>query len=183
MHTIIHGQNISPAHGGSKNALFTATVTIVFALGLYSLFLAYRGIDEVRQANIAGLMRTATPADSNKIRIALGSLTHQDLVFVILEAEEAGSDQEVEIATRSAARALAYSGLEVSVRLLSPDDPDLAVIAAQNGVSRFPAVLAVKKDTGIVLVTDEIDENKLLHAYQSVLGRTSSCEDAAAAVY
>lgn len=183
LHQIIRDQNISPASGRLKNALFTITVTIAFVLGLYSLFLASRSIDEVQQADIVGLIRTATPADAEKIKIALGSLTDQDLVFVVLETAEVGPDPEVEIAARRAARALANSGMHVSVRLLGPADPDLTVIAAQNGVSQFPAVLAVKKDGGIVLVTDEINEKKLLHAYQTVWGKTSSCDDAAKAVY
>lgn len=183
MHRIIRGQNRSPASGRLKNALFTVTVTIAFVLGLYSLFLAARSVGKERQSDTVGLIRTAMPADAERIRIALGSLTDQDIVFVVLETAEVGPDPEVEIAARRAARALAGSGVNVSVRLLGPADPDLALIAAQNGVSRFPAVLAVKKDGGIVLVTDEINEKRLLHAYQRVWGKTSSCDDAATAVY
>lgn len=183
MHRIISYHNKCPASGRLKNALFTVTVTVAFVLGLYSLFLAARNVDKVQQSDIVGLIRTATPADAEKIRIALGSLTDQDLVFVVLEAAEIGADPEVEIAARRAARALATSGMDVSVRILGPADPDLNLIAAQNGVSRFPAVLAVKKDGGIVLVADEISEKQLLHAYQSVWGKTSSCDDAATAVY
>ena len=183
MHHIIRDQNRPPASGRLKNALFTVTVTIAFVLGLYSLFLASRSIDKVQQANIVGMIRTATPADAEEIKTALGSLINEDLVFVVLETAEVGRDPEVEIAARRAARALANSGMDVSVRLLGPADPDLTVIAAQNGVTRFPAVLAVKKDGGIVLVTDEINERKLLHAYQRAWGKTSSCDDAAKAVY
>lgn len=166
-----------------KNGLFTVTVTAAFALGLYSLFLASANAGKVQPSSLSGLLRTAAPADTVKIEMALGALADQDIVFVILYAAETGLDPEVEIEARRAARALTGSGLAVSVRLLGPGDPDFTLIAAQNGVDRFPAVLTVKKDGGIVLLTDEINEKNLVQAYQGVWGKASSCDDASSAVY
>ncbi len=173
-----------PSAGGRlRNVVFTVTVTTAFALGLYSLFLASASADKVRPLTTAGLLRTATAADGEKIEIALGVLVEQDLVYVVLDKPEVGPDPDVEIAARRAARALTDSGLAVSVRLVDPGDPDFTTIVAQNDISRFPAVLAVKKEGGIVLVTDDLSEKNLLHAYHAVWGKTSSCEEAGAAVY
>jgi hypothetical protein len=177
------GHSCRSAGGRLKNILFIVTVTTAFIFGLHSLFLAYRNNNNVQQENMVDLIRTAGPIDTEKINSALGSQSSQDLVFVVLESAEAGPDPEVEIAARNAARALANSGLAVSVRFLDPGDPNFMKIAAQNSLDRFPAVLAVKKSGGIVWVTDEINENNLLHAYQRVWGKTSSCDDAASAIY
>jgi hypothetical protein len=183
VHQIKRDYDVSSAGDRLKNVFFTVTVTIAFVLGLYSLFLASANADNVQPSTIAGLLRTATSADAEKIEIALGALAEQDLAYVVLYTTEVGPDPKVETAARRAARALTESGMAVSVRLLGPGDPDFTMIVAQNGVGRFPAVLAVKKDGGIVLVTDEINEKNLLHAYQGVWGKTSSCDDSRSAVY
>jgi hypothetical protein len=163
--------------------LFTVTITTSFALGLYSLFLAYANAGKVQPLITEGLLRTATAADAEKIEIALGVLTDQDLVYVVLDSPEFGPDPDVEMAARKAARALNDSGLDVSVRLLDPGDPDFTTIVAQNSINQFPAVLAVKKEDGIVLVMDDLNEKYLLHAYYRVWGKTSSCDEARSAVY
>lgn len=166
-----------------KNVLFTVSVAAAFALGLYSLFLAAANAHDVRSSAAAGFLRTAAAADTGKIDTAFGDPAGQDLVYVVLSDEEVGSAPEAEIAARRAAQTLAASGMTVSVRILGPRDPDFTTIVVQNGVGRFPAVLTVKKDGGIVLVSDVINEKNLLHAYRSVWGKTSSCEDAKSAVY
>jgi hypothetical protein len=158
-------------------------VAISFALGLYSLFLAYANAGKVQPLTTEGMFRTATAADSEKIEIALGVLTDRDLVYVVLDSPEVGPDPDVEIAARKAARALNDSGLVASVRLLNPRNSDFTLVVEQNGINRFPAVLAVKKNGGIVLVMDDLSEKNLLYAYYSVLGKTSSCDDAKSAVY
>jgi hypothetical protein len=166
-----------------KNVVFTVAVASVFALGLYSLFLASANAGKERPTSVAGLLRTAVPADTEKIERALGVMSEHDLVYVVLSAAKNGPDPDVEAAARKAALALLDSGINVSVRFLDSGDPDFTTVVEQNGVGRFPAVLAVKKSGGIVLVTDKINEKNLLHAYQSVWGKTSSCDDAKSAVY
>ncbi len=166
-----------------KNILFTVVVAVSFALGLYSLFLAYANAGKVQPLTTEHMFRTATAADSEKIEIALGVLTDRDLVYVVLDSPELGPDPDVEIAAHKAARALNDSGLVASVRLLNPRNSDFTLVVEQNGINRFPAVLAVKKNGGIVLVMDDLSEKNLLHAYYSVLGKTSSCDDAKSAVY
>jgi len=166
-----------------KNVFFFATVASAFALGFYSLFLASANADKKQPSNIAGFLRTATAVDTGKINIALGDLTERDLVYVVLYTAEAGPEPEVEIAARRAAQTLSDSSMSVSVRLLDPGDSDFSKIVTQNGVGRFPAVLTVKKNGGIVLVTDKINEKNLLHAYHGVWGKASSCVDAGSAIY
>lgn len=166
-----------------RNVLFTITVITAFALGIYSLFLAYVNAGKVQPLTTEGLLRTATAVDGEKIKIALGDLTEQDLVYVVLDVPEVSPDPGVEVAAEKAAQALADSGLVVSVRLLDPRDPDFMMVVAQNGISRFPVVLAVKEGGGIVLVTDDLSEKNLLHAYYDVWGKTSSCDEARSAVY
>ncbi len=102
---------------------------------------------------------------------------------MVLYAAEAGPAPEVETAARSAAQILTDTGTAASIRLLGPRDPDFTTVVTQNDVGRFPAVLAVKKSGGIVLVTDEINEKNLIHAYHGIWGKTSSCDDAKSAVY
>lgn len=162
---------------------FTLALASAFALGLYSLFLASVNANKTRPLTAEGMRRTATAADAEKIEVALGGLTEPDLVLVVLDASEVAPDLDVEIAVRSAARSLGDSSLAVSIRLLNPAVPDFAPIVAQNGVSRFPAVLAVKKRGGIVLVTDNLSAENLLNVYRVVWGKKSSCEDAKSAVY
>ena len=166
-----------------RHVLFTFTVTTAFALGLHSLFLAFANTDKLQPSATAGMLRTATAADSEKIEVALGAMAKQDLVYVVLDISEVGPDPEVELAARRAARVLADSGMVVSVRLLDPEDPDFTTIVAQNGIGRFPAVMVVKQDGGIVLVTDDLNEENLLHAYLGVWGKTSSCNEARSAIY
>ncbi len=183
MHQIRRDFDSSSAGGRVKNVFFTVTVTTAFALGIYSLILASADADKVQPSTIAGLLRTATAADVEKIEIALGVLAEQDLVYVVLDTAEVGPDPDVEVAARRAVRALNDSGMAVSVRFLGPGDPDFTMIVAQNGIGRFPAVLVVKKDGGIVLVTDDLNEKNLLHAYLGVWGKTSSCDEARSAIY
>lgn len=183
VHQIQHNDDVPSDSGRWKNVLFTVAVTAAFALGVYSLFLASANADKAGPSDITGLVRTATPADAGKIEVALGAPAGQDLVYVVLYDAEVGLDAEVEIAARRAARSIAESGIAVSVRLLGPGDADFATIASQNGVVRFPAVLAVKRDGGIVLVTDDINEKTLLDVYEAVWGKKSSCDDAGSGVY
>lgn len=166
-----------------RSALFWVTVTAAFALGLYSLLLASVNAGKVPPGTNEGWLRTATASDTEKIRAALGDLAARDLVYVILETPLAGPDPAVENAARRAARTLSDSGLAVSVRVMEPNDPDFRTIATQNGISRFPAILMVKKDGGIVLVTNDLNEQNLLHAYHRIWGRTSSCEEEKSAIY
>lgn len=173
----------STASGWFPNVLFTVMVTGAFALGFYSLFLASANAGKVRPLTNEGLVRTATAADAEKTEIALGVLTEHDLVYVVLDTPEFGPDPDVERAAWRAAEVLTDSGLVVSVRPVNPVNPDFATIVAQNDVSRFPAVLVVKKGGGIVLVTDDLSEENLLHAYHSVWGKTSGCNEAASAIY
>jgi hypothetical protein len=53
----------------------------------------------------------------------------------------------------------------------------------QNTISRFPAVLIVKKNGGIVLVTEDFSLQNLLGTYYSVWGKNSDCGSARNAVY
>lgn len=166
-----------------KNVIFAIVVTTAFVAGLYSLFLAAANAGRIQPPDVESLVRTALPADTSRIEAALGDATGQDLVYVVLYTTETGPAPEVEAATRKAARALAESGMTVSVRLLGPGESDFTTVVTQNDVARFPAVLAVKPDGGIVALTNGITEKNLIETYQTVWGKASSCDDASSAVY
>lgn len=165
-----------------KVVVFAIGVTTAIVLGLYSLYLAVAHAELAQPSNTADLLRTATASDVGKIETALGALADQDLVYVVLESAELGSDHELETTARKAARSLTDSGMAVAVRQLA-GDPDFTTIVAQNDVVRFPAVLLVKKDGGIVLVSDDLNVDRLLLAYEAVWGKTSSCDEATSALY
>ncbi len=183
MHRSWSDSGSSATRGQLKHVLFAFMVTTAFALGFYSLYLASANAGKARPLTASGLLRTATATDGEKIGIALGDLAEHDLVYVVVDAPEVDADLDATVAARRASRALTDSGLTVSIRLLDPGDPDFTTIVMQNGISRFPAVLAVKKDGGIVLITDDLSEGNLLRAYRKVWGKMSSCEEAASAIY
>jgi hypothetical protein len=166
-----------------KNVIFALAVTAAFIAGLYSLFLAAANAGRIHTPDVEGLVRTAMPADTGRIELALGGAAGQDLVYVVLYTADTGPAPEVETAARKAARAVAESGIAVSVRFLRPGEPDFATVVTQNNVDRFPAALVVKPDGGIVSVTNGITEKNLIDAYQTVWGKASSCDDASSAVY
>jgi hypothetical protein len=163
--------------------LFTVAVTTGFVLGLYSLVLASVNAAGVASEPNAGLVRTATPADADLMAMVLGDLADKELVYVVLDTAAFGPDQGARTAARRAAEDLADSEMITSVRFLSPADSQFTTIVAENGIGRFPAALVVKRDGGIVLVTHDISEESLKHAYMTVWGTASSCEDAGSAIY
>jgi hypothetical protein len=166
-----------------KDVFFTITVTAAFTLGFYSLLLAAANKGKVLPLTTFGVERTATASDAEKISLALGAFARHDLVFVVLGSSDAGPDPGAVNAAGRAARALTDTGTDAAVRLLGPLDSDFGPIVEQNGVGRFPAVLAVKKDGGIVLVADEIDEESLLSVYRRIWATATSCNDAIADIY
>jgi hypothetical protein len=166
-----------------KNTLFVIGVIAAFSFGLYSLILAYANAGKVKPVIASGLQRTAAAGDTDKIETALGQATDQDLVFLILDTLDVGSDPGVRTAVQSATRALADSGLTCSLRYMHPETFDFWKIVEQNGVVYFPAVLAVKRKGGIILLADDLDKNRLLAAYYEVWGKTSTCNDAKSFVY
>ncbi|MCP4903211.1 MAG: hypothetical protein GY906_40130 [bacterium] len=165
-----------------KNALFTAVVTIAFGLGMSSLLLAVATPPGDSNGSAAGRVRTALANQIEKIDIVIGDPEEKGIVYAVVNVFEIGDDPRVVEAARGAAHSLGESGLDASVRLLGPGDPDFAQIVEQNDIVRFPAVLVAKKGAGIVLVSDEITEESLAGAYWQVLGRSSSCVGAMAGV-
>jgi hypothetical protein len=172
-----------PVGGRVKRVLLGTAIATAFALGVYSLILASVNADKVQPLAISGLVRTATASDMDRIATALGNHSTHELVYVVMDTPELGPDPNVEIAAKAAAQILTDSGLVVSVRVLGPGDLDFAAIVEQNGIGRFPAVLVVKKEGGIVLVSDDLSEKNLLHAYFKVFGKKSSCDGAASEIY
>lgn len=170
-------------HGLIRYVTFIFGVTSMFILGFYSLFLAYTYAGKAQTFTTDNLLRTAAPSDNEKIETALGSFLDKDIIFVVLDTSSIGINPALELSAMSAAKILADSGLTSSVRILYPEDNDFAVIVAQNDISRFPAVLAVKKEGGIIQITDDQSEEYLLFAYHSVWGKTSDCSDDKLAVY
>lgn len=175
--------NRSSTGGRLRNVLFTITVTTAFALGLYSLFLASANAGKVKALAQEGLVRTATAKDEAQIALALGSLIEPELAYVVVDAPLGPADPDLERTAQQAAQNLFDSGLVASVRRLEPIDPDYATIVEQNTIGHFPAVLVVKKNGGIILVTEDFSPENLSQAYHTVWGKSSDCGSAKNAVY
>lgn len=166
-----------------KNVLFIITVAAMFIIGFYSLFLASVSANKTQTFTTENLLRTVDPSDTDKINRALGHSFDMDFVFVVLDTSVSGTNPNLEFSVRSAALTLADSGLTSSVRILYPEDNDFTEIAAQNDINSFPAVLAVKKEGGIIQIMNDHSEEYLLYAYHSIWGKTSDCSDDKSAVY
>ncbi len=151
--------------------------------GFYSLFLASSSAGVNQDFTADHLSRTAAPSDDEKIEMAFGQFIDKEFIFAILDTSILGTDSYLELSARSAAQVLADSGLNASVRILYPDDNDFNKIALQNDISRFPAILAVKKDGGIIQITEDYSKDYLLFAYNSIWGKKSDCSDNKSAVY
>jgi hypothetical protein len=166
-----------------RSVLLGVAIAAAFALGVYSLVLASINADKAQPLTLTGLVRTATALDEDKLATALGSQSEHELVYVVMDTPEFGPDPNVEIAARGAVQALTDSGLVASTRILGSADTDFASIVMQNGITRFPAVLVVKREGGIVLVSDDLSKENLLQAYYGVFGKRSSCDGAASEIY
>ncbi len=167
----------------AKNILFIVIVAAMFLTGIYSLFLASNLSSKAQTFTTDNLLRTAAPIDSDKIKTALGPFLDMDFIFVVLYTSEPGTNPNLVSSVRSAARAIADSGITSSVRILYPDNDDFASIVEQNDIKDFPAVLAVKKEGGIVQIINDYSEKYLQFAYHRVWGKTSDCSNDKSAVY
>jgi len=166
-----------------KKTALMLVIIISFALGLYSLILAYASADKIQTFTNEFLIRIAAPSDSSQIATAFGNLFDKDFIFVVLDTSSSDTNPFLELSAQSAAQVLADSGLASSVRIINPKDSDFEAVVKQNKVGYFPAVLAVKRDGGIILITDDFSEQYLLFAYTTIWGKTSDCSDDKSAVY
>jgi hypothetical protein len=169
--------------GRIKNILSIIIIATMFATGFYSLFLAATYAGTNQEFTTDNLFRTAAPSDTDKIETALGHFSGQDFIFVIVDTSMPNINPNLEFSAGIAARALADSGLTTAVRFLYPDDNDFTTIVAQNDIRRFPVVLAVKKEGGIIRIMDDHSQEYLLFAYHSIWGKSSDCSDSKSAVY
>jgi hypothetical protein len=174
-------------HDGSesriKKMLLTSGTTIVFFLGVYSLFLASASAGKVQPLAEHGLLRTAVADDHERIALTLGPTSGSDVVYVAIDAPLDPPDPGIEQATRQAAQTLVDSGVLASTYRLRPSDPSFAAVVKENEILRFPAVLVVKKDGGIVLVTEDHSAESLVRAFQAVWGKRSDCGAASDEIY
>lgn len=155
----------------------------MFSTGFYSLFLAATYSFRTQTFTTDNLIRIAAPFDTGKIETAFGDFVDLDFTFIVLDTSIQGINPNLEFSARNAARVLADSGLASSVRMLYPADNDFSTIVAQCGISHFPAVLAVKREGGIIQIMNDHSEEYLLFAFNSVWGKTSDCSDDKSAVY
>jgi len=169
--------------GRAKKVLLTSGTAIAFSLGVYSLLIASASAGKVRPLAEDGLLRTAVANDHEAITLALGPTSGSDVVYVAVDAPMDPPDPEIEQATRQAAQTLVDSGMVASAHRLRPSDPNFAAVVKQNDIRRFPAVLVVKKDGGIVLVTEDHSAENLVRAFQTVWGNRSDCGAARDEIY
>lgn len=167
----------------TKNVLLIILATTMFSTGFYSLFLASIYSDPGQNFTTDNLFRTADPSEIDKIETAFGHFSESDFMYLILDKSMPEANPDLELSARSAARLLSDSGLITSVRLLFPEDIDFKTIIAQNDIDRFPTVLAVKKEGGIIKIEGNHSQDYLLFAYNSIWGKTSDCSDDKSAIY
>ena len=129
-----------------KNVLFMVTVTAAMILGIYSLTLAFANV-QWASITTSLIIRTATPEDSAKMEVAIGSETESGLVFVLIAnlgecIEEAAAADK---ALQNVSETLPVSDLETSIRYITAAHPDFKIILEQNEIRQFPALLIAKK--------------------------------------
>jgi len=171
------------SEGRAKKVLLTSGTAIAFFLGVYSLFVATASAGKVRPLAEDGLLRTAAANDHERITLALGPTSDSNVIYVAIDAPMDPPDPEIEQSTRQAAQTLVDSGIVASAHRLRPSDPNFAAVVKQNDIRSFPAVLVVKKDGGIVLVTEDHSAVNLVRAFRTVWGKRSDCGAARDEIY
>jgi hypothetical protein len=177
---VANNKQVSPI----KNGLFIVTVTAAMILGIYSLTLAFVNV-QWASITTSLIMRTATPEDSAKMEVAIGSETESDLVFVVIAnlgecIEDAAAASK---AVQNVSETLLVSDLKTSIRYMTPDHPDFKIILEQNEIRQFPAVLIAKKSSGIVRLIDKLDEKTILDTYQRYWGDSASTTETEYSIY
>ena len=172
--------NVSPI----RNILFTVTVTAAMVIGIYSLTLAFVNV-QWASITTSLIMRTATPDDSAKMKVAFGSETESDLVFVVIAnlgecIEDAAAAAK---AVQNVSETLLVSDLKTSIRYMTADDPDFRIILEQNEIRQFPALLIAKKGGGIVRLVNKLDEKTILDTYQRYWGDSASTAETEYSIY
>jgi len=167
-----------------RNILFTVTITAALIMGIYSLTLAFVNV-QWASITTSLIMRTATPDDSAKMKVAFGSETESDLVFVVIAnlgecIEDAAAAAK---AVQNVSETLLVSDLETSIRYMAADDPDFKIILEQNEIRQFPAVLIAKKGGGIVRLVNKLDEKTILDTYQRYWGDSASTAETEYSIY
>ena len=167
-----------------KKALFTVIVTAAMILGIYSITLAFMNV-QWASITTSLIMRTATPEDSAKMEIAIGSETESDLVFVVIanlgECIEDAAAASITVQNLSATPP--FSDLQTSIRYMAADDPDFKIIIEQNEIRQFPALLIAKKGGGIVRLVNKLDEKTILDTYQRYWGDSASTTETEYSIY
>ena len=167
-----------------KKILFMATVTAAMIMGIYSLTLAFVNV-QWKSITTSLILRTAMPEDSAKIKVAFGSETESDLVFVIIASYGECIEQAVAAneAVQNLSATLPFSEMETSIRGMTPDHPDFKTILEQNEIRQFPAVLIAKKGGGIVRLVEKLDEKTILDTYQRYWGDSASTAETEYSIY
>lgn len=110
-----------------------------------------------------------TAPAAKKVGAMIGTLmelntvaTSSDAVFVYLPGNEANTASAPTTALDAAVRAIATQGAKCAIFTLKPDSPDYAMLAPQMAI---PGVLAMVKGKGMMPVSGEITETKLVQGY------------------
>lgn len=167
-----------------KNVLFMVTVTAAMILGIYSLTLAFANV-QWASITTSLIIRTATPEDSAKMEVAIGSETESDLVFVLIAnlGECIEDAAKADKAVQNVSETLPVSDLETSIRYITAAHPDFKIILEQNEIRQFPALLIAKKGGGIVRLVNKLDEKTILDTYQRYWGDSASTTETEYSIY
>jgi len=94
-----------------------------------------------------------------------------DAVFVFLAAADQQGNQPITREIEAAAKKIQSNGSRISAFRLKKDAPDYAQLAKQFSI---PCVVAMVKGRGMSVVSDQINETKLVRAFVSA-SRPSGC--------
>ncbi len=154
------------SHRTIKTMVFIVVMLAAVAVGAYSLFdhqTETGGADLVIGIPIFDALTLQQQDYTGKI------LDGDQFGFLTLKGAGAALDKnaEVESLTESAAALIRKKGVTVTTTSVAPGDSLFANAVDLFGVSNLPAVLAMNKEGGFVLIAGNITENNLLKTFLS----------------
>ena len=142
-----------------RTVLFAAIVLTAATVTAYSLFAPGSSVEAGTSA--------ADGEMSERAKWAGSVLGGNDFTFLVLAANEDGPDSRIVTEVRKAVKSISQKGAKITTRNLLPNDPAYAGTIRRQHVTAYPAVLAVMKGGGTMLLEGSIDEARLLKAYLS----------------
>jgi hypothetical protein len=153
------------SYKGAKTVIFVVIMLAAVAVGAYSL------IGDRSEADNSSITIVTDPAldllIAGRIAFANGLLGDDDFAYLTLKGAGAALDQNkrVELLVEDAAELIRKKGTAVRTSSAVPGDEAFSRAVDLFGVTGLPAVLAMSKKGGSVLLESDFTENNLLKAY------------------